>query len=307
MSINLNDFQEVPFRDVPPSYMAIKNCTPPKNLPGGVPVNINWSNYTPPGVIPVAVRIPLNINFGVRTPLDKIVSMYVDNSFNSNPVYVFFPDTGYGISISAGATQWFPIVTNAYDVVFASEFVPNDAGQTRFIFVNVNIEPIESAAIQTVAPEWLGTSFQNPILSPSDLIASRYRRSPALGDMMKEQLYSLDLSMIVETNFFNVVDFANPINRTFLKELRIDIFTETSLPMPTPIHVVTEFQDTDLGWYQGMANSHALIDSYENKTIMHLVNMDIMSNGRFQITNILAAPDVQMTVHGIFTYHLGDN
>lgn len=225
MAININDFTEVPFQELPPQSVAIKNCTVLRQEPAAVPVTINWSNYAAPGLNPVSIRIPLNINVSVRgSPIERFVAVYVDNSDNDFPVFIQFTDTGYGISVSANSIQWFPVVSNAFNVNFASSFVPNFVGMTRFLFSNVAIDPIEASQLMEVSPQWLRTSDQSTDIVT---IIGNQTRAPSLGDRVLTDTFSLDTVGIVSSNILSNPDPLNPNVVSYIRYLAVDLVSKT--------------------------------------------------------------------------------
>lgn len=292
MSIDINSFIEIPFPGAAPIATPIKNCLQLASnySPSVVSLSIDWSSLVAPSFNSTAIRIPLNINNGVRTPLDRIVSLYVNNSNNEFPIFIIFPDTQYGISVAPNAVQWFPVVTNGFNVIFASDFISMSVGKTQFIFSNVPISAIETSELQEVSPEWLGTNPGSSL--GGGLILGNYRRAPSLGDISKSNIYSV--SSIIN-NFLDNPDVSDASIITYIKEIWIDCFS-LSLIKPSSVSALLINSITS----RPIARCQLIIDNYQYENMMHLNNLDIRFNGGLDI--LLGMPQgVKIGINIIFT------
>ncbi len=130
---------------LPPNYgkgitlssTPIGNNTPLKTAPACVPFLIDWSKYGASSLNPVTIRIDLAI-MGPANPLDKIRSVYIDNTFSVTPAYIFFPDTQFTVVCPPNAICMSPVFTNGLQAfVYATGFTDGSIPQTTFTLSNV--------------------------------------------------------------------------------------------------------------------------------------------------------------------------
>ena len=73
------------------------------------PLTFNWIAY---GVNSALPNLSVNVNLQgnqVRQVLDKIRSVYIDNTGSSVPIYVQFPDTGFVVACQSYSAGWYPV------------------------------------------------------------------------------------------------------------------------------------------------------------------------------------------------------
>lgn len=124
---------------------------------------INWADYTSPAVNPPAANAALGVTMQLRgqgagTPISRIEAVYIDNSFNSLPVYVVFPDTGYMILVEPYAVQMRPVLSLALTAdIYCEGFDGEISPSTRVVFLNHYV----ASFIDTNAPAAavIGTTF----------------------------------------------------------------------------------------------------------------------------------------------------
>lgn len=117
-------------------------CTPMQKAPFTVPVKINWADY---GAVNVASKVSVGINLYQSAAanggflLDKIRSIYIDNTFSTVTVYVTFVDTQHTVYALPNTAGWYPVLTNGGNViVFAEFFTDNAIPITTIQFTNID-------------------------------------------------------------------------------------------------------------------------------------------------------------------------
>lgn len=124
-----------------PYGAPISLCTPidPAIGPKTVPLTIDWSLYGASSSNPVAVGVNL-LQLGTSgKTLDRIRSVYIDNSFSPTPIYVFFPDTQFTVIAPPNSVVMAPVFVNDSQrmVIFANEFVDTEIPVTTIHVSNV--------------------------------------------------------------------------------------------------------------------------------------------------------------------------
>lgn len=120
-----------------PSMLAIGDCTKMIKAPGTVAVPINWADYG--GAVGASCLIEVDLSIlGPANPLDKIRSVYIDNTFSDQDVFVYFPDTQFTMICPANSVVMAPAWTNGLKAqLFASGFLNFTVPSTTFHFSNV--------------------------------------------------------------------------------------------------------------------------------------------------------------------------
>jgi hypothetical protein len=134
---------------------------------GYVIVNsIDWSDYATGGEAlgsdnpNFAVLIDWSASANVPQPF-ILQSLFVDNANSVTPVFVFFPDTLYTVEVEAGASGWFPVITNSPQAyVIAQGLVTNYLPVTTVMFTNLFIPPYTAVA----QPNFIGLKLASPAL-----------------------------------------------------------------------------------------------------------------------------------------------
>lgn len=141
------------------NYKGTPYARPMQVGPAGkyvVPLTFNWITY---GASDNFQNIAVNIDLSGSTTqqprqlLDQIKSVYIDNSGNPVPIYVFFPDTQFTAVAQPYSAGWYPVFTNFFKVlVVGLGFTTAQPAQTRVFLTNTVVAPYTDAALQTVLP-----------------------------------------------------------------------------------------------------------------------------------------------------------
>jgi hypothetical protein len=134
-----------------------------------VPTQYDWFAYgilagaaTDSFVANVAVQIDLQVSRNVSDQMNAIRSVFIDNTGNPNPIYVYFPDTQATVQGKPYGAGWFPAFTNGFKAIVAASGLNAETAQnTNVYFSNVNAPPYSDAA--------------------TDVVVAQYLSSPALG------------------------------------------------------------------------------------------------------------------------------
>lgn len=142
--------------------LGIGDCTPLTKPPATVTAIIDWNVYGADSATPVLLDVDLN-SYGPSLPIDKIRSLYIDNSSNPQTVYAIFNDTQEVIQCAAFSVCMSPIWTNDTKCkVFSTNFTDTNINPTTFIFSNVHVAEFSqiSAPIVTKQKSIRRVSFQ---------------------------------------------------------------------------------------------------------------------------------------------------
>lgn len=129
-----------------PRALAVSDCTKMEKPPAVVTLPINWADYG--GAVGQTCLIDVDLNIlGAALPIDKLRSVYIDNSFSDQDVYVYFPDTQMTIICPANSTLISPVWTNGLKAqLYASGFANFTVPSTTFQFSNI---PKDTASVVT--------------------------------------------------------------------------------------------------------------------------------------------------------------
>lgn len=134
----------VPYKS-PLTAAAVGLCTPLEKAPNTVPVKIDWAAY---GASNPSSRVTVNVNLLQQVAnggflLDKIRSIYIDNTFSSVTVYVTFLDTGHTVYALPNSSIWLPVLTNGGNaLIFAEGFTTGNIPITTIQFTNIDRQGI---------------------------------------------------------------------------------------------------------------------------------------------------------------------
>lgn len=155
------NFSPPPFKQYigTPYGVPISVCTPidPKVGPKTVPITIDWSLYGASSNQDVAIAINL---LQLGTPgqtLDRIRSVYIDNSFSPTPIYVFFPVTGFMVIAPPNSVVMSPVFDNDNQqlLIYANAFVDTEIPVTT---IHVSNTPQNGYVLSTGT----GSIVKNP-------------------------------------------------------------------------------------------------------------------------------------------------
>lgn len=132
-----------------------------------VSCSINWSQYgvglEPLGNLQPNFVVIVNFQASATVPQPFLVaSCYVDNLGSDVPLYVYFPDTGYTITVAADSEGWFPVISNspvAWIIALNLEtgFLP----LTKVFFTDLYVPPY----VNVSTPQSLGLELASPLIS----------------------------------------------------------------------------------------------------------------------------------------------
>jgi hypothetical protein len=143
-----------------------------------IPLLFQWLSYGASSVVP-NINVLVDLNGAACRSLDQIRSVYIDNLGSANPVYVYFPDTGYTIAAKANSEGWYPAFTNGRTVWVVGEgFLTGSIPQTFVLLSNVPMPPAVNTELDQAASLWLAS----PVISRGTSIYNSRLGIPALGD-----------------------------------------------------------------------------------------------------------------------------
>lgn len=161
-----------------PLLLAKKSSYPPTV----VPMIVNWADVQAKaggaGITNVGVTFNL-LTSAVKTQLDIIQSVLIDNTGSPNSVYVHFPSTGMTISVAPYTQDWFPAVTeDLLCQVFILGLTPGQIPTTQLFFTNVLINPFSDPEQNFAVSQGLVSAA----VSRGNNIFNTNFGIPALGD-----------------------------------------------------------------------------------------------------------------------------
>lgn len=158
-----------------------KFCVPSLQEPYVVPLTINWLSYGVSSAVP-NMGVTVNIT-GIGSQahlLDKIASVYVDNTQSDVPIYIFFPSSEYTIPIQPRSSGWFPALTFDYTCnIYGLGFTTGQIPVTKVYFSNRAVPPITDIEF----PQTRVLYKQSTTLNTGNTIYQTGFGLPALGDI----------------------------------------------------------------------------------------------------------------------------
>jgi hypothetical protein len=105
-----------------------------------------------------------NNNQGMGLLLDKLLMLWINNANNISDVTVYFPDSGQFITCPAGATGYFPCLTQVmncyvYNGYSGAPGLTNPALQTQIIFCNFALPVFLTQSQQALNAQSSGTDL----------------------------------------------------------------------------------------------------------------------------------------------------
>ena len=182
MAQNLTLFPEaLPYIGAP-FGQEIGACTPLKQPPRVVRIDLNWVIY---GAGPLNKRVAVKLNLlaqGTVNPqgaLDKIRSVYIDNTFSLVPVYVQFPDSLYTVVCPPMSVTCQPVFTNVQECsIFAEGFATGQVPLTRIHFSNVERQGYYVPSDFTFANPIRPVFWQSYIAAPQNTTSFSFGFNP---------------------------------------------------------------------------------------------------------------------------------
>jgi hypothetical protein len=143
-----------------------------------VPLLLQWISY---GASTTNTNVNVLVDLGSKPcdKLDQIRSLYIDNLGSNNPVYVYFPDSGYTVVAKPNSEGWYPVFTNQKTLwVIGEGFLSGDIPQTSIIVCNLFIPPQVNVEIDNAVALWKAS----PQITRGTTIYNSSLGIPALGD-----------------------------------------------------------------------------------------------------------------------------
>lgn len=211
----------VPFVGQPYSS-NIALCKVPGVDPKTVGIVIDWSLYGVGSSLPaLGVNVNLQAGQAVSAPLDRIMSVKIDNTDSAIAVFVYFSDTADRVVCGPYAQVTVPVMTGLLGcTIYGIGFVTGQLPITRVQLFNI-LPPVVDNLIekQFTFPQWKASPS---IPRNGETIYTAGFGSPALGDQTLNVSYDL-----TTTNAVNL--FATPrdfgqiiINSLYLTLLSLD-------------------------------------------------------------------------------------
>lgn len=180
-NITVNAYQGNPGPSPVQTFLNKFGSQPPFP-PTTVPLTFVWALYGAGTATPnIQALVNVNTAGGPRPPLDKILSVRIDNLGNGVPVYAFFPDTGYTVVCPPNATAWENVETGQFSVNIIGEgFTDASAlvGVTNVYLCNFKATPFTSYEFEQVASLFRASAS----ISRGGTILNQNFGVPALGD-----------------------------------------------------------------------------------------------------------------------------
>lgn len=143
-----------------------------------IPLLFNWIAYGASTTTP-NINVLVNITNPSCKALDQIRSIYIDNLGSSNPVYVYFPDTGSTLAAKANSEGWYPVQTNSREFwVIGEGFFTGNIPQTFILLSNVPFQ----ASVNTELDQAVALWKASPVITRGSSIYNSAFGVPALGD-----------------------------------------------------------------------------------------------------------------------------
>lgn len=151
MPVNLANFAEVPLQGIARQLPA-SSCKPVKEFKMAG-VAIDWQKYNLLTSRPVAIPVNL-LAMGVMSTIEYIQGVYIDNTGNGVSVSVFFPDTGFSVSVGPNQTMFSPVYTNDVRAYICGEtaFAIVTQTITQVYFTNSNVIPFSATKLPDPLP-----------------------------------------------------------------------------------------------------------------------------------------------------------
>lgn len=128
--------------------------------PRSLLAQFDWSaDYGAGSAVPdVVVNVGIAVG-GAQLPIDQVRSVKIDNTGNSCPVYVQFPDSTDTIVAAPNTIVWEPVVSNApYAYVILKGATTGGVGSTNVYFCNVVVPPYVNAEVNQAVALYKGST-----------------------------------------------------------------------------------------------------------------------------------------------------
>jgi hypothetical protein len=180
-----------------------------------VACDVLWPSYQangqPLGDLNPNFTVIVNLNASGPNQVNQnwtIQSVYIDNDGVDFPVYVFFPDTLFTVSVPANSSGWLEVYTISRQAFIAGVGITsasiNNLQRTRVFFTDVLMTPYLDEEAPSVFPNYIGSNkVQRTGLGQSGF------GPPALGDNF------FQVSQVLTAGNQNIVQFG-PFPNQFL-------------------------------------------------------------------------------------------
>lgn len=171
-----------------PLLLAKKSSYPPTV----VPITIDWTKIQALAGGATDVGCTFNLLTGaVKSQIDIIQSIFVDNTASAIPIYVHFPSTGMTVSVAPATSDWSPVITEDLLVqVFAPGLVTGQIPTTQIFFTNVLVNPFTDPELNFAISQGLAS----PAISRGANIFNTNFGIAALGDQTINFVDTIDVS-----------------------------------------------------------------------------------------------------------------
>lgn len=158
-----------------------------------VPLNFNWISYGASSAVP-NINVLLNVKFGQAPLLQRINSIYIDNTNSNVPIYIYFPDTGYTIVQAPNSEGWHVACTNSFSFwVIAEGFVTGQIPSTVIIATDLPVQENTDYELQ----QQVALFRASQSITRGTTIYSKNVGAPFLGDQIEVDNVSLTMPSTV--------------------------------------------------------------------------------------------------------------
>lgn len=143
---------------------------------------IDWLSY---GASSVINKVGVSVNLAIgQTPtklLERISSVYIDNTNSNVPVYVFFPDTRFTAVAAPNCVGWYPVFTNGFECfILGDGFVTGQIPSCTVFLSDQFIPPYSDVEL----PQAIQLNKASPTITNGSTIFNQDYAVPALGDQI---------------------------------------------------------------------------------------------------------------------------
>lgn len=165
------------------SYIGVPSSLPIKlaGISGTViPLLFQWLSYGASTAKP-NINVLVDMTPTACKAVDQIRSVYIDNLGSDNPVYIYFPDTGYTLAAKPNSEGWYPALTNDKKIwVIGEGFLTGDIPQTFLLVSNIPMAASVNDEIDNAVALWRAS----PTITRGTSIYNSAFGIPALGDQL---------------------------------------------------------------------------------------------------------------------------
>lgn len=191
-----------------------------------VPLLFQWLAYGASSANP-NVNVLVNLDVFACKALDQIRSVYIDNLGSSNPVYIYFPDTGETVSAKANSEGWYPAFSNNKEFwVIGEGFLTGNIPQAYILVSNLPFEASVNTELDQAVALWLAS----PVITRGSSIYNTAFGIPALGDQL---FSSASLSLITPGSVVPLWGTPYPSGLLILTSLIVNVLGVNANPAVT--------------------------------------------------------------------------